>query len=203
MTVNLYQQPDGNLRPRRSKPANSSPSFEPNFSGPVDNFVRQILNQSRELLTAKNITIESDLESFDATFDPKLVESALKSLLENAALSLPDGGQISVTLIDGKYQWELEVADGTEVQSFEQLMSREQRTSDETMASQPPTILPFPSTEQLRNALRMAMVHGGHIQTWDCPQGGTAHVLVVPRRKHSSATKDASSGKDQSDGQVA
>ena len=213
MTVKLYQQPDGNSSSQNSNPLFSkstfcatpfcstpfcstpfcSTPFCPTHNGSVDSIVRQVLDDSREELNALNINIESDLESFAATVDHSIIQSAARSLLKNAATSLPDGGEISVTLIDGQYQWELEVADGTGIHSFEQLIVRNQRLentqsentqSENALSEKPelPTIIPFPITEQLRMAHRLAMAHGGHVQTWDCPQGGTANVLVIPRK---------------------
>ena len=45
-----------------------------------------------------------------------------------------------------------------------------------------PIIIPFPFNDSLRSAYRAALKHEGEIQSWDCPQGGRAYVLVIPRR---------------------
>jgi len=125
----------------------------------------------------QKIILETDLDTFDAFINPKLLHSAAAALVENAIEAMPNGGEISITLIDGKHQWELEVADsfGMAFNSFE----RKNQPTDDTL----PVVIPFPQTERLRNAHRAAMAHGGQIQTWSCPQGGTAHVLVIPRRR--------------------
>ena len=182
---------------KQSKKLFSKSTFCPSYNGTIDTIIRNVLDETRDELSTQNITVETDLESFSAIVDKRLVESAVKSLLKNAALTLQEGGEISVALIDGKYQWELEVADGTGIQSFEELAERNQRAIQSQKDSEfdLPTIIPFPLTEQLQTAHHLALAHGGHIQTWDCPQGGTANVLVIPRRR--SRSKDSSSFENQ------
>lgn len=147
----------------------------PRQSQNVDQFIDGIVNDFRPRLEKQRIVLETDLDSVDACVDSALLHSAASALVENAIQSMPNGGEISITLIDGQHQWELEVADSLGM-AFN---PAEQSTKDSE--SDLPVIIPFPETENLRNAHRAALQHGGHIQTWSCPQGGTAHVLVVPR----------------------
>lgn len=141
----------------------------------VEQFISKLVNEYRPRMKLQKIMLETDFDTFDACINPNLLHSAAAALVENAIEAMPNGGEISITLIDGKYQWELEVADslGMAYNSFE----RENQPTDDTL----PVVIPFLQTEQLRNAHRAALAHGGQIQTWSCPQGGTAHVLVIPR----------------------
>ncbi|MFT5304300.1 MAG: K+-sensing histidine kinase KdpD [Mariniblastus sp.] len=150
----------------------------------VSRLVCSVIEDFRTKLTPLNITLETDLDEVEAYIDPSLVRIVAAGLLENASESLIGGGEISVTLIDGQHQWELEVADSAHISS----------EPSETVFSIPTGSeltphLPFPQSESLRNAHRAATAHQGQIQTWSCPQGGTAHVFVASQRQlptHSS-----------------
>ena len=156
----------------------------------VEQFIRELVDVYRPKMTEQKIVLETDFDSFDACVSPSLLHSAAAALVENAIEAMPNGGEISITLIDGKFQWELEVADslGMAFNSFE----RKTQKSDESL----PVIIPFPETEKLRNAHRAAMQQGGQIQSWSCPQGGTAHVLVIPRQRVQSNPADPARGRD-------
>ena len=141
----------------------------------VANLVRELLDGYHTQFESRNIMLDVDFDPIESAFDDSLIRAATISLLENAIDSMPDGGELSVTLIDGNHQWELEVADtmGMAFNSFEQ--------GSKTGSNEPPEVIPFPETDRLRTAHRAALAHGGQIQTWNCPQGGTAQVLVVPK----------------------
>jgi len=139
-----------------------------------------------------SISVELDLEKVETRIDKDLVRLTTKLLLENASEKMVNGGTISITLIDGEHQWELEVADsnGMAYHPFGHSDSQPAHSAGKKPAESAkpeedlPVIIQFPSTDSLRKAYRTAAQHGGQIQTWDCPQGGTAHVWVVPKRPH-------------------
>ena len=93
------------------------------------------------------------------------------------------GGELAITLIDARYHWELEVVDNVE---------RFPKSQDElnVMFSEPlredtmPGVLPLSANRHLKRAYQAAISHGGQLQTWNCPEGGTAHVLVIPKRRN-------------------
>ena len=155
----------------------------------VSDFVKTIVDSYQLALREKSITIETDLELVQTNFDGDIVDSVTRSLIENAMNKMPNGGVISLTLIDGNHQWELEVADsdGMAFNSFAEAnlnidKSKQDRPLDLTNAQQDlPVIIPFQETESLRRARSAAISLGGQIQIWDCPQGGTAHVFVAPK----------------------
>lgn len=157
-------------------PEKQPPNLGLRQSRPVGPFITQVLESYQSTLHRHSISLELDFDPLVAWFDSSLVRKATQSLLDNAIASMPNGGEISITLIDGDHQWELEIADtkGMAFNSFQV----ESPNEDTDL----PMIIPFPETELLRTAHRAALDHGGHVQTWNCPQGGTAHALVIPKR---------------------
>ena len=142
----------------------------------IGQLTHEILDRYRPQMAGQNILLETDFDSVEALIATSKIHSIVTALIENALEPMSHGGEISVTIIDGKYQWELEVAD-----SFGMAFGNADplpRNSDEKL----PTILPFPESQQLRDAHRTAISLGAQIETWNCPQGGTARVLTVPRQ---------------------
>jgi signal transduction histidine kinase len=142
----------------------------------IGQLVHDILERYRLQMADKNILLETDFDTVEAFVATSKIQSIVTCLIENALEPMTRGGEISVTLIDGKYQWELEVAD-----SFGMAFGNVDSTThnaDEML----PLIIPFPESQQLRDAHRAAISQGAQIEAWNCPQGGTAHVLTVPRR---------------------
>ena len=170
---------------------NSNPNFRPENSILVDQLVQSTVESCQPQFEKSSIKIELDLENVEAAIDKEMVRKTTKLLLDNATEKmLEGGGTISVTLIDGEHQWELEVADTDGMayhpfgHSSNDSDTKHQPRTNQNQNEDLPVILQFPSTDSLRTAYRIAAQHGGQIQTWDCPQGGTAHVLVVPKRPH-------------------
>ncbi len=142
----------------------------------IGQLIHDVLESYRPEMAGKNVLLETDFDSVEACVATSQIQSIVSSLIENALEPMTHGGEISVTLIDGKYQWELEVADslGMTLGSVE--------TAAQSTDKMLPLIIPFPESKQLRDAHRTAISQGAQIDTWNCPQGGTAHVLTVPRR---------------------
>ncbi len=175
---------------------NSHPNNRSNFglagndrTTVVNQIVESTIDLCRQQFEQNSISVELDLENVEADIDRDMVRQTTKLLLDNATEKMLDGGgTISVTLIDGQHQWELEVADskGMAYHPFghSDIGPGEKQTQDMDVDLDLPVIIQFPSTDALRLAYRTAAKHGGQIQTWDCPQGGTAHVLVVPKHPH-------------------
>jgi len=89
-----------------STPNQPSPS-----STEVNTIVQATVDSCRMQLEQSSINIELDLEKVETQIDRELVRFTTKLLLENASEKMLNGGTISITLIDGEHQWELEVAD--------------------------------------------------------------------------------------------
>lgn len=148
-----------------------------NHSQSIGQVITDLLDTYQTLLLRKNISLVKDFDDIVAQFDVQLVSAATRALVDNSIQSMPLGGELSAILIDGKHQWELEIADT--VWPSKNSIVRQMAADD----SQPPAILPFPENEYLRAAHRAAIAHGGQVQTWNCPLGGTAHVLVIPKQR--------------------
>lgn len=153
----------------------------------IDKLVREVIESHQSEFFEKNIVVETDLSQIDAVGDSELIKSAFASLIGNAQEILTGGGSLTVTLVDGNYQWELEVADNAHEAYSESKPAAGGNSGSDRFATtnELPTVLPLPDSQHLRNAARAAMSHGGHVQSWDCPQGGTAYVLVIPKPRNS------------------
>jgi hypothetical protein len=167
-----------------------------NHAQHVGQLIHDVLEQYRPQMAKKNVLLETDFDIFNAFVDPNQLHSIVAALVENALRPMTKGGEISVTLIDGKHQWELEVADsfGMAFSSFEPTVNEDQVIEDQEIEGQEmlPLIIPFPESEELRTAHRVAISQGAQIETWNCPQGGTAHVLTV-QRIHKNQKRNAAS----------
>ena len=144
----------------------------------INDLTEEVLCQYAEAIESNNIRVEKDLPELAADVYPRFIHSAVAQLIENAIGSMPNGGDLNVTLIEGDSCWELEIAD-----SVNENRTVKQTTKETTPAL--PKIDALANRCKLEIARRAAVVHGGQIQTWDCPQGGTANVLVIPRRQES------------------
>lgn len=157
----------------------SSRSNDPE-SVPVNKVTQQVLASLAGKLKQKKINVDTDIEPVSAKIDKRSIHLAVTRLIENAVDSMPDGGCINVTLIDGPYQWELEVADSTgEIygDQWKQKMEANDYVHNNNLARI------SPENPRLEAVRAVVSKHGGQIQSWVCPQGGAAHVLVIPRRQ--------------------
>ena len=149
----------------------------------IDKLVQEVIATYQREFFGKNIVVETDLSPINAAGDAELIKSAFSSLMVNATSLMNNGGAMTVTLVDGNHQWELEVAESSDAIHPENRSDIGKKTAPMGSAAdgELPTIIPFPESQHLRDANRAAMSHGGHVQTWDCPQGGMAYVLVIPK----------------------
>lgn len=155
----------------------SSHSSSPCDLADIGQLVDKVLYKLHPEIERGNVNVETDVCELVASIDSSTIEAAIKNLIQHAINIMPQGGDISVTLIDGNYQWELEVADSsttfTSNASFSPLADGPNRLK---------RVLPQVVDQFLVDAHRLALRHGGQIQSWDCPQGGMANVLVIPKR---------------------
>ena len=147
----------------------------------VTQLVSDLVNMHRSDFERHAIRIEMDMQPIRATVDSGLIRTALSGLILNAIDSTPPGGEVTITTIDGVHQWEIEVADSSHVGRNRDLLELDIGGDFEDLDI--PVLVPFPRSDNLRNAYRAAFKHEGQIQCWECPQGGMAYVLVIPRRR--------------------
>ncbi len=148
----------------------------------VTQLVSDIIEDCNSEISTRNLQVEFDDQAIEAQVNSDLIRVAFTALMNNAIETSPDESEITVTTIDGPHHWEVEVADSSHSSRQTLNVDIEDQSNtepDEGLA----VILPFPANENLRIAYRAAIEHGGQVQSWQCPQGGMAYVLVIPRRK--------------------
>ena len=145
----------------------------------LSDFVRQVVSGYRNTCETKNVSMVLDLEEVTAPYDRTLVHKAVAAMVENAIEAMPEGGELEATLVNAEYQWELEIADsGT-------APNEETPTLSETVSAatdqELPRILGTETNVHMGVLNQLSILMNGTVQSWNCPLGGTAHVLVVPK----------------------
>ena len=146
----------------------------------LSDFVRQVVFGFQNRCQTNSIRLELDIEDVDTPFSCDTIKTAAASLLEHAIESLPDGGEIEVTLINSEYQWELEVA---------------HCESKETETPETVGLKIYTESEHQMRLEAASLTLGGSVQTWKCPLGGLAHVLIVPKLENGLSGRDLSHNK--------
>lgn len=142
----------------------------------LSDFVRQIVSGYRNTCDSKNVSMVLDLEEVSAPYDRKLVHRAVAAMVENAIEAMPQGGELEATLINAEHQWELEIAD-----SGEQKSQTESETSAAPGGGDLPKIVGVKDSDQMGMLNQLSVLMNATVQSWNCPLGGTANVLVVPK----------------------
>jgi signal transduction histidine kinase len=112
------------------------------------------------------------------TADREMLRRALVNLVLNAIDVMPRGGDVIITSYDGPTGFELEVADSGPGLSQEQLGH---------------VFNPFFTTKSNGTGLGLSIVHriveahGGRITALNCPDGGAAFTIELPRRAMGAA----------------
>ena len=137
----------------------------------------------RQVCENKNIEIETDLDGVSVLASSALIIPAIGNLLSNGIAAMPLGGELSVTLVETNSQWELEVADsGPKPSRFKAAgMTAIEPATVEEDKDELPRVLEFEAHRTLLVVDRLAREHNGTVQTYACPLGGTAHVLIIPK----------------------
>lgn len=147
---------------------------------PVGRLAHEVLTEYQTQLDARAIAVELDLEADQPAMGTPQLRGAISALIEQAIDAMPEGGELSLTLVTGPFQWELEIADTGRPLPTEPNSST---TSADASAEEAPRILeliPFRRQSCLERARQQARELGLMIESWNCPQGGTAWVLVCP-----------------------
>lgn len=130
-------------------------------------------------LRAQQIDVTVDIPPGTAVLaDRDMLRRAVLNLVLNALDAMPDGGELVITSWEGPRGIELEVAD-----SGPGLDEQVRRRAFE----------PFFSTKPGGTGLGLAVVyrtaeaHGGDVHVLNCPEGGAAFTLRIPRRAMEAA----------------
>jgi len=118
----------------------------------LSDFVRQVVSEYRNTCETKNVNLLLDLEE--------------------VSTPMPQGGELEATLVNAEFQWELEIADSGIVDETESLPEAEQTL---------PRIVGVDTNVHMGKLNQLSILMNATLQSWNCPLGGTAHVLVVPK----------------------
>ncbi len=141
----------------------------------VEDLLEEILDSIAPQLEAQGIEASLDIPPHTvATADREMLRRAVLNLVLNAVDAMPRGGQLVVTSYEGRRGLELEIADSGPGLQQEDL----ERVFD-----------PFYTTKPSGTGLGLSIVHriveahGGRITAMNCPEGGAAFTIEIPRRR--------------------
>jgi signal transduction histidine kinase len=140
----------------------------------VNDLVSEVCESLEPQLDAQMIDIDIDVPPNTVlSADREMIRRAVLNLVLNAIDAMRDGGTLVITSYDSPRGFELEVAD-----SGPGLSDEQKRRAFE----------PFFSTKQNGTGLGLAIVyhvaeaHGGTVTAMNCPEGGAAFTIKIPRR---------------------
>jgi signal transduction histidine kinase len=145
----------------------------------VGDLVNEVCESLAPQLEAQRIDVDIDVPPNTLlSADREMIRRAVLNLVLNAVDAMPDGGTLVVTSYESARGFELEVAD-----SGPGLSEETKRRAFE----------PFYSTKQNGTGLGLAIVyhvaeaHGGTVTAMNCPEGGAAITIKLPRRSMRAA----------------
>lgn len=145
--------------------------------------VRQVVARALQPLTVRmanrRIVVDLDVPSdLEVVADAGQLATAIGQLVENAIHRMPTGGEITITALENDWNTLIEVAD----------------EGPEHQAADPGHLLDFLAAKDqgtaawdLREVRRTVSMHGGTLEVQDCPEGGTAYTVCLPRRQRRAA----------------
>jgi signal transduction histidine kinase len=145
----------------------------------VGDLVNEVCQSLEPQLEAQMIDVDIDVPPNTLlSADREMIRRAVLNLVLNAIDAMPGGGTLVITSYDNARGFELEVADSGP------------GLSDETKRR---AFEPFYSTKQNGTGLGLAIVyhvaeaHGGTVTAMNCPEGGAAFTIKLPRRSMRAA----------------
>ncbi len=142
-----------------------------NFS--VRELVDEVCEALGPQLDAQSIRVSTDVSPTTVvTADREMLRRAVINLVLNAIDAMQEGGQLVFTSFDGPQAFELEVGDSGPGLDQEQLSH---------------VFDPFYTTKSDGTGLGLAIVHriaeahGGRVTVRNCPEGGAAFTIEIPR----------------------
>lgn len=145
----------------------------------VCSMVEEVCESLAPQLAAQGVEVDVDVPPNTLLAgDREMLRRAVLNLVLNALDAMPDGGDLVVTSFEGAAGFELEVADSGPG------LSEEQRER---------LFEPFYTTKQQGTGLGLSVVchiaeaHGGAVTAENCPEGGAAITLRIPRHAMGAA----------------
>lgn len=140
----------------------------------VAQLIEDVMGSLRPQLVAQAIVVDIDVDaSLIVHADRDMLRRCILNLALNAVDAMPDGGDLVVTGVDCHGSIEIEVADSG------QGLGEDVRTR---------IFEPFFTTKHTGTGLglaiveRIAEVHGGAVMAMNCPEGGAAFTISLPKR---------------------
>lgn len=140
----------------------------------VRTLVEEVVSSLRPQFAAQGIRLRLDVpQSTVVAVDREALKRAVLNLVLNSLDAMPQGGELDVTAVEGRDAVELEIAD-----SGPGLSEEARRRAFE----------PFFTTKSSGIGLGLAIVyrlvesHGGNVIACNCPEGGAAFTIRLPRR---------------------
>jgi len=141
-------------------------------------YVRDLIDEVCEAmgpqLEAQKIRVHADVDpGTQISADREMLRRAVLNLVLNSLDVMTEGGELVITSFNGPAGFELEVADSGPGIESEQL---------------PKLFEPFYTTKSSGTGLGLAIVHriaethGGQVTACNCPEGGAAFTIHIPRR---------------------
>ncbi|MGL4514208.1 MAG: sensor histidine kinase [Lacipirellulaceae bacterium] len=145
----------------------------------VGDMIDEVCDSLAPQFDAQGVEVEIDVPPNTVLVgDRELLRRAVLNLVLNALDVMPRGGELVITSYQNGRGFELEVADSGPGLTDEQ----KQRVFE-----------PFYSTKETGTGLGLSVVahvaeaHGGHVTAANCPEGGAAFTVYVPRRTAGAA----------------
>lgn len=136
--------------------------------------IDDVIVSLRPQLMAQAVAVDIDVPgSLVVDADRDMLRRSVLNLTLNAVDAMPEGGELVVTGIDCHENIEIEIADSGEGLG-EDVRAR--------------IFEPFFTTKHTGTGLglaiveRIAEVHGGSVMAMNCPEGGAAFTIVLPKR---------------------
>lgn len=140
----------------------------------INDLVEEVCESLRPQLEAQGIEVDLDVPPNTLlAADREMLRRAVLNLVLNALDAMPQGGELVVTSFESPTGFELEIAD-----SGPGLSQDDQKNVFE----------PFYSTKSTGTGLGLSVVyqiaeaHGGNVTATNCPEGGAAFTIVIPRQ---------------------
>ena len=135
--------------------------------------LRELVEEVYRPLAAQSVELVIDIPAAQTiTGDRELLRRAVRNLLLNAIDAMPRGGSLTATSAIGPNAVELEIADTGATLSDEE---RQQAFELNPTAQRQGT------GWGLAVVRRIAELHGGSVAAANCPEGGAAFTLRIPR----------------------
>lgn len=139
----------------------------------IGELVEEVCESMAPQLAAQGVEVDIDVPPNTLiAADREMIRRAVLNLVLNALDAMPTGGDLVITSYDGAGGFELEVADSGPGLSDEQ----KKRLFE-----------PFYTTKQQGTGLGLSVVyhvaeaHGGMVTADNCPEGGAAFTIKIPR----------------------